>query len=175
MSRSRLVVSSVASALAVANMALAGCSRAEPPLENPCSPPAQALAAAALSHVADTRQLPDFNLLSDDNPILVRNQIRGLDCDLPNDVLPGSSQLPLRFASPAQLQTVANAEGRVRYIDMWNVRGLERPEASIRLGVGIRLAEGDDRGLLCCCSATATFRNTDGSWVFAGWTGSRCA
>ena len=155
-------------------LAMPGCSHAQP-TQMPCSEEVQALASAALAYIVEARDLPDFQLLADDRPILVSSHIGGLTCELQDEILPASLALPMRLASPAQLQSAANVDGRAQYVDMSNARGFEGTQASLTIGVGMLLPEDSNQGLLCCCSARATFGKVGGTWVFTGWTSSVCA
>ena len=159
----RLGLYSVSGALLLALGALPGCSQEQLPSQVPCSQTVQALAAAALAHIVEARDLPDFGLLAADRPILVSNRISGLSCELRDDVLPTPSELPMRLATPAELQSAANTQGQAQYVEMSDPQGFDDPEASIRVGVGVLLPENSDGGLVCCCSGEATFREVEGT------------
>ncbi len=165
---------STSGVLLLALFALPVCAQALPS-QVACSQAVQVLASAALAHIAEARDLPDFGLVAADRPIFVSDFISGLGCELQDEVLPASSGLPLRLASPAQLQSAANTHGQAQYVEVSDARGFDDMHASIIIGVGMLLPEDSDQGLLCCCSGEATFRDVESKWVFIKWASSICS
>lgn len=140
-----------------------------------CSQAVQVLVSAALRHIVAVRDLPDFNLVAADRPILVGNFISGLNCTLHDEVLPTPSELPFQLVAPRQLQLAANTDGRVRYVDVSHARGFDETEASIAVGVSMLLPENSDDVLECCCSGEAMFMKIEDEWVFVTWGPVVCA
>ena len=158
----------VSGILLVALTALPGYSQA-PPDQRPCLRAVQILASAALRHIVAVRDLPDFSLVAADRPILVSNFVSGLNCELHDAVLPTPSELPLQLVPPGQLQLAANTDGRVRYVEVSHVWGLDETDGSIVVGVSMLLPENSDDVLECCCSGEATFTKVENEWVFVAW------
>ncbi len=170
----RLGSHSTSGVLLLALFALPVCAQALPS-QVACSQAVQVLASAALAHVAEARDLPDFGLVAADRPILVSNVVSGLNCELQDEVLPTPSEIPLRLATPAQLQSAANTDGQAQYVEVSDAWGFDDTQGSIIVGVGMLLSEDSDNLLLCCCSGEATFRNVESKWVFVGWVSSICS
>ena len=137
--------------------------------QQPCSQAVQVLVSAALRHIVAVRDLPDFNLVAADRPILVGNFVSGLNCTLHEEVLPTPSELPLQLVPPRQLQFAANTDGRVRYVDVSHAWGVDETEAAIAVGVSVLLPENSGDLLECCCSGEAMFMKVEDEWVFVTW------
>ena len=141
----------------------------------PCSPEVQVLASAALGHIAEARDLPDFGLVAADRPILVGNFVSGLNCALQDEALPTPSELPLHLVTPGQLQSAANTRGRVQYVEISDARRIDEIQAVVVVGVGMLLPEDSDQRLECCCSGEAAFKDVESTWVFVQWRAVVCS
>jgi hypothetical protein len=141
-----------------------------------CSSEIMAVVAAALKHaLVDTRDLPDLLLIERNDPVYVSDYLSGTECLVGDAVLPTSSSKTYVLLSRDEARDLANQRGEPIVFasagDVMVVGG----EASVWVGASLRPADGDERGLTCCCGGQMFLRRNAGAWEFVRWGMRLCA
>src|SRR5262245_31498152 len=148
------------------------------PAVNPesCSSEVTAVVAAALKHaLVDARDLPDLLIVERDDPVHVSDYLWGTECVVDDAVLPTSSSRTYALLGRDEARDLANQRGeRIVFAQGGEVEIVEG-EASVWVGASVRPADGDERGVLCCCGAQLFLRREAGAWVFVRWGMRLCA
>jgi hypothetical protein len=168
----------VANVIVVLLVTLAAFSvRAQPTVKpEPCSSEVMAVVAAALKHaLVDARDLPDLLIVEESDPVHVLNYLWGTECLVGDAVLPTSSSRTYALLSRDEARDLANQRGEpIVFARAGDVKVVEG-EASVWVGASLRSADGDERGLTCCCGGQMFLRRAAGAWVFARWGSVFCA
>jgi hypothetical protein len=141
-----------------------------------CSTEASAVMAGALEHaLVDARDLPDLLLAEQRDRVYVMDYLWGTDCVVKDAVLPTSNRRTYVLLSRDEARVLANQRGEsVAFVNAGEVT-FAGEEASLFVGAAIRLPDGDERGLTCCCGGQMFLRREAEAWVFARWGMKGCA
>ncbi|HZF30347.1 MAG TPA: hypothetical protein VE907_14610 [Gammaproteobacteria bacterium] len=150
----------------------------------------EALAAALLLALGDVRnteflteridlnspRIPDLGVLRHGNSIYVANLVRDAKCIVDGSVLPSSPDVTFTLVSEGEILELARQPENdgATYVSAGGVR-LSENEVIVNLGVSIRPAPGDKRGLTCCCGGEMVLRHVSGKWLFERWRNVLCA
>lgn len=148
------------------------------PTVNPerCSAEVTAVVAAALEHaLVDARDLPDLLIVEQNDPVRVSDYLWGSECLLGDSVLPTSSSRNYALLGREEARDLANQRGEpIVFARAGEVEVVEG-EASVWVGASLRPADGDERGITCCCGGQMFLRREAGAWVFVRWGMKACA
>jgi hypothetical protein len=145
--------------------------RAQPVADaEPCSTEVAAVVAAALKHaLVDARDLPDLLLVEGLDLVYVSNYLQGTECVVEDAVLPTSSTRTYVLLSRDEARMLANQRGEHIVLARAGEVEFADGDASVIVGAILRLPEGDERDVLCCCGGQMFLRREAGIWVFARW------
>jgi len=119
--------------------------------------------------------IPDYGILRHNGMIYIRDYLDAPECIVDESVLPRSATATFVLVDDEQIRELAQRNGEaVRYVRALEVRFLGE-EAGIGLGVALRSAPGDARGLTCCCGGEMVLRRDTGRWRFVAWRNVFCA
>ena len=150
--------------------------RAQPAANSPaCSSDVMAVVAAALSHaLVDVRDLPDLLLVERNDPVYVSDYLWENECTVKDTILPTSSDRTYALLRRDEAQDLANKRGGIAFARAGDVKIVEG-EASVWVGASLQPAQGDERGLTCCCGGQMFLRREAGAWTFVRWGMRLCA
>ena len=151
--------------------------RAQPAADpESCSIEVSAVMAAALKHaLVDARDLPDLLLVEQRDPVYVLDHLGGTDCVVEDTVLPTSNGRTYVLLSRDEARVLANQRGESVAFARAGEVAFAGEAASLFVGASIRLPEGDERSLTCCCGGQMFLRREAGVWVFVRWGMKFCA
>ena len=133
-----------------------------------------ALIRDALTWAFSSKNLPDYNIIADDDPVLIHAQIRSDGREIRDDALPLSERkFELVFLYEAQER--ADATGRPLRMVVVDQPRIDGTKAFLLMGVELVLPTNSDLVKLCCCVGLAEFELVDGSWRFRAWVYQQCA
>ena len=119
--------------------------------------------------------VPDYGILRNDGRIYVRNYVDDPRCILDVAVLPRSANTTFTLVDDDQLRELAERDGDgVTYVRATEVR-FRDGEVGISLGVALRPASRNERGLVCCCGGEMVLRRVSRQWAFVEWRNVFCA
>jgi hypothetical protein len=150
--------------------------RAQPDVDSAaCSSEETAVVAAALKHaLVDARDLPDLLIVERNDSVYVSDYLWGTECILKDTILPTSGGRTYVLLSRDEARDLANERDGITFARAGDVK-IAEGEASVWVGASLRPADGDERGLTCCCGGQMFLRRDAGEWVFLRWGMRLCA
>ena len=119
--------------------------------------------------------VPDYGILANNGQIYVRNYVDNPRCIINASVLPRSADVAFTIVDEDQLRELAERDGEgIAYVRALEVRFRES-EVGIQLGVALRPASKNVRGVTCCCGGEMVLRRVAGEWMFVEWRYVFCA
>jgi hypothetical protein len=135
-----------------------------------------AVVAAALKHaLVDVRDHPALNIVEQHDPVYISDYLGGSECLVGDEVLPTSSSRTYALLGWDEARELANQHGEPIVFAQAGEVNVVEGEASVWVGASLRLADGDERGVLCCCSGQMFLRRNAGAWEFVRWGMRLCA
>jgi hypothetical protein len=120
-------------------------------------------------------RIPDLGVVRHGDSVYVASLVRDAKCLVDESVLPSSPEVTFTLVGEAEILELARrSENGVTYVSVGGVRFSET-EVVVNLGVSIRPAPGDQRGLTCCCGGEMVLRHTSEKWLFERWQNVFCA
>ena len=161
-------------------LSVAACSHRQqrPPELAPLRPMPDQIASFIRAAIADRYQagdIPDQGLIRDKVPVLVFDEMERSAYRVPESALPTVEGT--RFALIDRTAARDSGYGTRSGTLMLEVDEVEVGDRTAQLKMGVAVyPDVGTPGLivLCCCSATASFRLVDGRWSFAGWDARHC-
>jgi hypothetical protein len=141
-----------------------------------CASEIETVAAAALRETFSPEgKFPDFGLVSEKTPILLRSEVRAPACALSDSGLFGGIRGGFVLRSTGQLQADADAlKTRQVFVVVQSVN-ISANEATVRLGVDLLLPRSSTSIKLCCCEQEAVLRRIANQWRFSRWGAGMCS
>jgi hypothetical protein len=131
--------------------------------------------AAAQKHaLVDARDLPELLIVEQGDSVYVSGYLWGSECILKDTILPASGGRAYVLLGRDEARDLANERGGITFARAGDVQ-IAEGEASVWIGASLRPADGDERGLTCCCGGQMFLRRVAGEWVFVRWGMRLCA
>jgi hypothetical protein len=119
--------------------------------------------------------VPDYGILINNGQIYVRNIVDDPRCTIDASVRPRSANVAFTIVNEDQIRELAERDGEgIAYVRALEVR-FRDSEVGIHLGVALRPASENVRGLTCCCGGEMVLRRVSREWVFVEWRNVFCA
>jgi hypothetical protein len=141
-----------------------------------CVSEIETVAAAALRETFSPQgKFPDFSLVGEKAPVLLRSEVRGPACVLSDGALFGGIRGGFVLRSTAQLQADADASKTRQVFVVVQSVDISANEATVRLGVDLLLPRSSTSIKLCCCEQEAVLGRIADQWQFSRWGAGMCS
>jgi hypothetical protein len=141
-----------------------------------CVSEIETVAAAALRETFSSEgKFPDFGLVSEKSPILLRSEVRAPACALSDSGLFGGIRGGFMLRSSGQLQADADALKTSQVFVVVQSVSISANEATVRLGVDLLLPRSSTGIKLCCCEGEAVLSRVANQWHFSRWGAGICS
>lgn len=159
---------------AIGSVLSSGAVQGAPP--DGCASEIETVAAAALRETFSPEgKFPDFGLVSEKSPILLRSEVRAPACALSDSGLFGGIRGGFVLRSTGQLQADADAlKTRQVFVVVQSVN-ISANEAIVRLGVDLLSPRSSTSIKLCCCEGDAVLSRIGNRWQFSRWGAGMCS
>jgi hypothetical protein len=158
---------------AIGSVLCGGAVRSAPP--DGCVSEIETVAAAALRETFSPEgKFPDFGLVSEKTPVLLRSEVRAPACALSDSGLFGGIRGGFLLRSSEQLQADADALKASRAFVVVQSVNISGNEATVRLGVDLLPPRSGTSIKLCCCESEAVMSRVGDRWQFSRWGAGIC-
>ena len=164
----------ICSVFAIGSVLSCGAANSAPP--DGCLSEIETVAAAALRETFSPEgKFPDFGMVSEETPILLRSEVRAPACALSDSGLFGGIREGFMLRSTGQLQADADASRKAQVFVVVQSVNISANSATVRLGVDLLLPRSSTNIKLCCCESEAVLSRIADQWQFSRWGAGVCS
>jgi hypothetical protein len=164
----------ICSVFAIGSALSGGAANGAPP--DGCQSEIETVAAAALRETFSPEgKFPDFGMVSEKTPILLRSEVRAPACALSDSGLFGGIRGGFMLRSTGQLQADADASRKAQVFVVVQSVNISANNATVRLGVDLLLPRSSTNIKLCCCESEAVLSRIADQWRFSRWEAGVCS